>query len=319
MKILVADDEVTSRNILEHILTRWGYAVVPVADGNEALKRLQRADAPRLAVLDWMMPGIEGIEICRKLREKEKNGKQYTYVILLTAKDSKASIIEGMEAGADDYIIKPFDQNEMRVRIRAGQRILQLQSELLATQKDLLRLSRVDPLTGVLNRRAILSQIEVELSRAQRENQKVSIAMLDIDHFKKVNDTYGHMAGDVVLRECVKRINAVARTYDSLGRFGGEEFLIVIPGPDEEEVFSICERIRLAVNATDIPIDGSSVRVTVSQGMVVWDGNAHIDDLIVVADQALYLAKKNGRNRVERSHAQYLHQHASKKTERRLS
>ncbi len=304
MKILVAEDEKTSRILLEKILAKWGYEVVSATDGHEAWEKLQSEDAPKLAILDWMMPGIEGIEVCRKLRQQEQGDEQYTYVILLTAKDSKESIIEGMEAGADDYIVKPFDQNEMRVRIRAGQRIVRLQSELLATQKDLLRLSRIDPLTGVLNRRAILSQIEIELARAQRENTKLSISLLDIDHFKEVNDTYGHTVGDVVLRECVRRIDAVTRTYDTCGRFGGEEFLIVIPGAAEQEVFSIGERLRCAVNEPEICIDGSSVRVTVSQGMATWDGNENIDNLIVRADKAMYQAKENGRNRVELSQDQ---------------
>lgn len=304
MKILVAEDEKTSRILLEQILAKWGYEVVSATDGHEAWEKLQEEGAPKLAILDWMMPGIEGIEICRKLRKKEKNDEQYTYVVLLTAKDSKESIIEGMDAGADDYIVKPFDQNEMRVRIRAGKRIVRLQSELVATQKDLLRLSRLDPLTGVLNRRAIFSQIEIECARAQRDNKQLSISLLDIDHFKEVNDTYGHMTGDVVLLECVRRINAVIRPYDSCGRFGGEEFLIVIPGAAEKEVLSIGERIRRAVNEPEICIDGSSVRVTVSQGIAIWDGKETIDDLLVRADKAMYIAKDKGRNCVELSQEQ---------------
>jgi len=299
MKILIAENDLTSRRILETILVKWGYEVISVADGNEAWDKLQKADAPKLAVIDWMMPGIEGVEICKKLREKEKDEEQYTYLILLTSKGSKENIVHGMEAGADDYIVKPFDQHELRERISAGQRIIQLLSELEAAKQDLLLLSRTDPLTGALNRRAILLQIETEISRAKRENKRVSLSLLDIDYFKKINDTYGHMAGDDVLRECVKRIDSVIRMYDSLGRFGGDEFLIVLPDTEEVGAYTMGERVRSVIDDRDILINGSSIYVTISLGTVTWDGNGSVDDMIARADKALYQAKKNGRNRVE--------------------
>jgi len=299
MKILIAEDDITSRNILEAVLAKWGYEVISAVDGNEAWEKLQCADAPKIAVLDWMMPGIEGIEICRRFRENKKDEDQYTYLILLTAKGEKENIVSGMEAGADDYVVKPFDQNELRVRIRAGQRIVQLQAELLAAKQKLLLQSRTDPLTGIFNRRAILSQIEIELSRAQREEKKLSLCMIDIDHFKSINDTYGHMIGDDVLREVVRRIRAVIRQYDSLGRFGGEEFLIIIPGMEEAVAFKVSERIRLAIGETDFDINESMISITISQGVVTGDGNTKVDELIAAADKALYQAKENGRNRVE--------------------
>lgn len=302
MRILIAEDDATSRRILEAALTKWGYDVVSVADGTEAWKKLQDADAPKLAILDWMMPGIKGVEICRKLRENKKDEEQYTYLILLTSKGAKENIVHGMEAGADDYVVKPFDQHELRVRIRAGQRIVQLQSELLAAKQDLLVQSRTDPLTGVFNRRAILSQIEIELSRAQREGKNLSLSMLDIDHFKKINDTYGHMTGDDVLREVVKRISAAIRKYDFLGRFGGEEFLVVFPVVKESDAYNICERIRSIIGETDFAINGSKIHVTVSQGVVTGDGNTNVNDLIARADKALYQAKENGRDRTEQAY-----------------
>lgn len=302
MRILIAEDDATSRRILEAVLSKWGYEVESEVDGNEAWKKLQDADAPKLVILDWMMPGIEGIEICRKLRENKKDEEPYTYLILLTSKGAKDNIVTGMEAGADDYIIKPFDHHELRVRIRAGQRIVQLHSELLAAKQDLLLLSRTDPLTGVFNRRAILSQIEIELSRAQREKKNLNLFLLDIDYFKKINDTYGHMVGDDVLREVVKRISAVIRIYDSLGRFGGEEFLIVTPGAKEADAYTIGEKIRSAIGETDISINGLKIRVTVSLGVATGDGNANVDDLIAMADNAMYQAKENGRNRTEQAY-----------------
>ncbi|MEE8321974.1 MAG: diguanylate cyclase [Gammaproteobacteria bacterium] len=302
MKILIAEDDSTSRRTLEAALSKWGYDVVTAADGNEAWEKLQGTVAPKLAVLDWIMPGLEGIEICRRLRDKKADNEQYTYLILLTSKGTKDNIVSGMAAGADDYIVKPFDPHELRVRIRAGKRIIELQSELLMAKQDLFLQSRTDSLTGVLNRRAIFSQVETELSRVRRENKKISLSMLDIDFFKKVNDTYGHMAGDEVLRDVVKRINNVIRIYDSLGtlgRYGGEEFLLIIPGTKEEDAYGIFERIRTAIVETDFPVNGSNIQVTVSQGVVTWDGHEKADDLIARADKALYQAKENGRNRVE--------------------
>lgn len=177
----------------------------------------------------------------------------------------------------------------------------QAEEELVKTKQDLLLLSRTDSLTGILNRRAILSQIEIELSRAKRENKKLSLSLLDIDHFKKINDTYGHIVGDNVLRVVVGRISSVVRVYDSLGRFGGEEFLIIIPGAKEVGAYSLCERIRSVVGNKDIISNGLSIRVTISQGVVTCDGNAIVDDLIARADKVMYQAKRNGRNRVEQA------------------
>jgi len=304
MKILIAEDDVTSRLILENMLTKWGYDVVSATDGNDAWDKLQEEDAPRLVILDWMMPGMEGIEICRKIRENAKSEDQYTYVTLLTAKESKENIVTGMDAGADDYITKPFDQHELRVRVRAGQRIVQLQSELLEAKKDLLIQSRTDPLTGVLNRRAILSQLESELSRSKRGNTNISISMLDLDHFKKINDTYGHLAGDAVLRECMNRIGDSIRNYDSIGRFGGEEFLVVFPEAKQEDALLIAERIRKNVVEKDVNVNGVHISFTISQGLATANGDMTVDNLIAMADEALYRAKENGRNRVEQASAQ---------------
>jgi two-component system cell cycle response regulator len=304
MKILIAEDDSTSRLILENMLKKWGYDVVSTNDGNDAWKKLQEEDAPRLLILDWMMPGIEGIEICRRLRENSKSEDHYTYVTLLTAKESKENIVTGMEAGADDYITKPFDMHELRVRVRAGERIVQLQSELLEAKKKLEVQSRTDPLTGVLNRRAILSQIGCELSRAKRENTQISVSMLDLDHFKTINDTFGHLAGDAVLRECMHRVQSAIRPYDSVGRFGGEEFIVVLPGAAGTDAFTVAERIRLRINETAANVDGISIPFTISQGVATSNGETNMDGMIAMADQALYRAKKNGRNRVEKAPAQ---------------
>ncbi|MEJ2655626.1 MAG: diguanylate cyclase [Desulfobacterales bacterium] len=301
MKILIAEDDVTSRLILENMLTKWGYDVVSATNGDDAWEKLQQEDSPRLVILDWMMPGIEGIEICRRIRENSKSEDQYTYITLLTAKESKKNIVTGMEAGADDYVTKPFDMHELRVRVRAGERIVQLQSELLEAKKRLEIQSRTDPLTGVLNRRAILSQIGCELSRAKRDNAHISISILDLDHFKKINDTFGHLAGDAVLRECMHRVESAIRAYDSVGRFGGEEFIVVLPGTNEADAFTVAERIRLRITGKDANVDGINVPFTISQGLATGNGETTVDQLIALADKALYRAKENGRNRVEKA------------------
>jgi len=296
MQVLIADDDRTSRSILEVVLTRLGYTVQAVSDGNAAWEALQKPDAPQLVILDWMMPGMEGVDICRQLRQNNDPDNAYFYVILLTAKGSKENIIQGMEAGADDYIVKPFDHNEMRVRIRAGQRIVELHRELLEVKKELFEQSRTDALTGVLNRRALLSLIEAEYSRSTRANKPFSLAMLDIDHFKSVNDTHGHAVGDAVLKEVVNRINEQLRPYDSLGRFGGEEFLIVVPGTREPEISGVCERIRKTISETKICIGQLEIPITVSQGTTTWVKSAGVEEMICAADAALYRAKNAGRN-----------------------
>jgi len=298
MQVLIAEDDRTSRNLLEVVLKRLGYRVLSVNDGHAAWEVLQRPDAPKLVILDWMMPGMEGIDICTRLRQMSDPEAVYTYVILLTAKGSKESIVKGMEAGADDYVVKPFDHNELRVRLRAGQRIVELQRELLNVKQELLLQSRTDPLTGVLNRRALLDVIEQECARSSRTHGSFGLSMLDVDHFKIVNDTYGHAAGDEVLKEIVHRIGEVIRPYDALGRFGGEEFLVVLPGVHLSDVRNVSERIRKKIGATKFLTEPNAISITASQGIAFWDGTSTVDEMIGAADAALYRAKKSGRNRV---------------------
>ncbi len=316
MRILVAEDDDSSRLMLKRILTGWDHEVVVTADGQAAWEALNADDAPRLALLDWMMPGLTGVEICQKLREQEQEQETYTYLILLTAKQSKENLVAGMEAGADDYISKPFDQHELRVRLRAGQRIIDLQSEVLAANKELKILSTTDSLTGVFNRRAVLEQVDVEMSRCRRIGAPLTISVVDLDYFKRVNDTYGHPTGDEVLRACTRQITANIRKYDSqgrlshvladddgsgvkLGRLGGEEFLILLPGEQKDGAQVVSERIRKLVEEMTVTFDGKPVTVTISQGVAVWDNQSSVEELIAAADAALYRAKQNGRNRIE--------------------
>src|SRR5271167_1619453 len=250
MRILIADDSIVSRHLLDATLRKWGYEVVVACDGVEAWNYLQTEDAPKLAILDWVMPGLTGPEVCRRVREyahdreRSQDKDSYTYILLLTSKGLREDLIEGMEAGADDYITKPFDQHELKVRLRAGTRIIDLHRELVAAREALREQATKDFLTRIWNRSSILDILQRELSRAGREKSSVGIVLADLDQFKLVNDTYGHFAGDAVLREFARRMQAVTRPYDSVGRYGGEEFLIILPGCDSECTSNQAERMR---------------------------------------------------------------------------
>lgn len=301
MKILIVEDDAASRKMLESILLKWGYEVLAVGSGSEAWNILNSESAPQIAILDWMMPGMDGVEVCRRVRQRETGIDLYTYIILLTAKTDRKDLIAGMESGADDYISKPFDSHELIVRIRAGQRIIELQDQLRDAKGKLVILSRTDGLTGILNRRAIYEVLEKEIIRSGREKTPLSVLMLDIDFFKKINDDYGHNVGDAVLRELVRRILAELRPCDALGRYGGEEFIILLPGVSMCEGGVIAERIRKAIGGTPFEVTPSGLKVTASFGVAEFDFKKNSDELINEADIALYEAKHKGRDRVENS------------------
>ena len=300
MKILIAEDDAVSRKILESVLTKLGYQVMSVGSGSEAWDILNSESAPQIAILDWMMPGMDGVEVCSKVRQSEAGIDHYTYIILLTAKSEKKDLITGMESGADDYILKPFDHHELGVRIRAGQRIIELQNQLRNAKEKHVVLSRTDSLTGILNRRALYEVLEKEILRSAREKTPLSVVMLDIDFFKKINDKYGHSVGDAVLKELVRRILAELRSYDTFGRYGGEEFIILLPGTFMYEVMAVAERIRNAISSTPFEIASASLPVSASFGVAEFDFKENSDALVNRADLALYKAKDNGRNRVEK-------------------
>ena len=299
MRILIADDSIVSRHLLEATLKKWGYDVLVACDGLEALEVLQRPDAPAMAILDWMMPGLTGPEVCSRIRQRAR--EPYTYTLLLTSKSQKEDLIEGMEAGADDYITKPFDQHELKVRLRAGTRLVDMQAQLLAAREALRDQATHDSLTQTWNRNSILEMLARELSRTAREQGTLGVVIVDLDHFKQVNDEYGHLAGDAVLREACRRLQGGIRQYDSIGRYGGEEFLILLPGCDERTSFNQAERLRKQLSQSEMTLTETSLRVTASFGVTtaICGQNWSPEGLIRKADEALYLAKKLGRNRVE--------------------
>jgi diguanylate cyclase (GGDEF)-like protein len=297
---LIAEDDVVSRQMLQTLLEKWGYEVVAAPDGTVAWEILQKLDSPTLAILDWMMPGVDGTELCRRIRRMDD--RNYIYVILLSTKDLPEHLIEGMEAGADDYLVKPIQSAEFRARLSAGNRILDLHGQLLDAQEALRDKATHDPLTGLWNRSATLDAFERDLSRAQRESAPLGVLMADLDYFKRINDTYGHDAGDEVLRQVAKRMLSAIRTYDTLGRYGGEEFLIVAPGCDAEATALLADRIRRCIAADPVCTGKSLLPLTLSIGTAISDNHCREASLLIrAADQALYRAKNAGRNRVETS------------------
>jgi len=299
VKLLIADDSRVSRVILSGITKSWGYEVIMVEDGEQAWQVMQQDDAPSLLLLDWEMPKMNGIEVCERVIAQ--NPENPPYIVLLTSKTGSDAIVEGLSKGASDYLAKPFDRDELKVRLQVGKRMIELQEKLNATLQDLTDLASKDALTGLLNRRAIMEALPKEINRIERQEQTLCIGMCDIDHFKQVNDTYGHIAGDEVLKEVTRRMTDTLREYDLLGRYGGEEFLIITPVDTIDNSKLVYQRICQAVSEQPIEFDGGSITVTISCGVTGYrpkDDDHSISKVIARADEALYEAKDAGRNRV---------------------
>ena len=267
----------------------------------DAWNVLQQANAPQMAILDWMMPGMDGVELCRRIRAQIHG--PYRYLLLLTAKFEKQDVVTGLDAGADDYLTKPFDVGELRARVRSGKRILELQHALLRTQEALQYEAAHDPLTGLWNRGAILDLLRRETQRHQRTGSALGVIMADLDHFKHINDSYGHLVGDAVLREISNRLQGSVRTYDFIGRYGGEEFLIIIPSCNPSDLQAGAERLRHAIADKPVETSVGPIQCTISIGVasapMAEDGVSELEALLKVSDEALYRAKDSGRNRVE--------------------
>lgn len=299
MKILIADDQPLDRTVLKMSLEKWGYEVIEAEDGTQAMNLLSGEDSPSIAILDWMMPGMTGPEICLELRYQER--QRYVYILLLSAKDNKEDLVRGMTAGADDYISKPVDLHELQVRLRAGRRIIELQEELIATREELRMQATRDFLTGISNRASIMDKLSGEAHRSIRQGSPLAVLMCDVDYFKRINDTHGHPAGDAVLKDVAQRMRTTIRPYDSVGRFGGEEFLVLCPGADAAGGAALAERLRDAIGASPVMTDSGPIEVTVSIGVAArnFERSDEVNQVISAADTALYIAKRNGRNRVE--------------------
>ena len=297
MKILLADDEPIARTMLEHWLAGWGYEVTLARDGESALQALKDDPELRLLVVDWVMPKKDGIEVCKAIRSGPQ--EPYVYIVLLTAKDDKSDIIAGLDAGADDYLVKPCNPLELKVRLRAGRRVIELQEKLVKARESLRFEAMHDSLTGLLNRGAVIEQLTKELVRASRRGAPVSVLMGDLDHFKVINDTHGHAAGDAVLRETARRLKAGVRAYDSVGRLGGEEFIAVLPECDAKTGVAVAQRLCRSLADSPTKYNGTAIAHSISIGVAATDqfGSARADELIRAADAALYRAKHAGRSR----------------------
>jgi len=298
VKALIAEDDPTTRMMYERLLAKWGYEVISARDGDEAWAVLQGDEPPPLLLLDWMMPGLDGVSLCRQLRQSDK-GKR-VYVILVSARGRKDDLVEAMEAGADDYLVKPVVPEELRVRLRAGQRILELQSDLLTSREAFRERSRRDSLTGLLNSGAIFDVLARHIEIGTLQGSPVSVILADLDEFKKVNDTYGHRAGDAVLVEFARQLQDAVRSGDAVGRWGGEEFLVLLPGAPVGAALALAEKSRARMEASPVAAGEHDIPVTVSFG-VVSSADVPVpgvDALVEAADRALYRAKAFGRNRV---------------------
>ena len=296
VRILIADDDLTSRLVLAGVLRKWGHEVVATVDGTEAWDAMRRPDAPALAILDWMMPGLSGVEVCSRVRGLCSD--QPPYLIILTAKGEKADIIAGLEAGADDYLAKPFDPGELRARVDVGRRIIELQARLLEARDALAHEATHDPLTGALNRRAFADVLARAISEERRHHDGLALGICDVDEFKAVNDTHGHQVGDEVLVGIVRLITGSLRGHDVLGRYGGDEFVVLARHARDADAGMLFERLRAAVADHPIPTKAGDVAITLSFGVSRWTEDQTEDELLAAADAALYRAKSAGRNRV---------------------
>ena len=298
MRVLVAEGDAAVRETLSELLVEWGYEVVTAETGNDARSLLESDQCPRLAILDWTS-GIDGVELCRQVRSSSRSN--YIYILLLTFRTQSQDIVMGMEAGADDYVTKPFEPAELRARLWAGRRILQLHEQLVQAREALREQATRDGLTGLWNRVTILEMLDDEISRSVREGSSVSVVMADLDYFKQINDRCGHIAGDGVLRQAAELMQANVRQYDAIGRYGGEEFLIVLPDCNLRGALAQAERMRAALELEQfaVPDDGPPVTCSLGVASAECCGAVDAHRLVREADAALYLAKRNGRNRVE--------------------
>ena len=299
-RILLVEDSPVYQRLISGHLRRWGFDVIALTDGLEAWTVLQQPHSPKLALMDWVMPKMDGTEVCRRLRGQGASAS-YVYTILLTAKDNREDLLRAMEAGADDYLVKPFDELELKAKLMVGKRILALQEELISAREAMRHSATHDSLTGLMNRKAVMDGLGKELARSKREGTSVAVALVDVDHFKVVNDELGHLFGDEALKQVAHRLRSGLRNYDSVGRYGGEEFLLVLPGCDLAAAVVRAEQIRAAISATAVKTAAAQRSVTVSVGVAVSKGAGEGDAerVLDASDVALYEAKKNGRNRVE--------------------
>ncbi|HEY8699550.1 MAG TPA: diguanylate cyclase [Arthrobacter sp.] len=299
MKVLVADDDPGSLLVAKAAVERYGHVCVAAADGDEAWK-LYLEHQPDVVVTDWMMPGMDGLALCRAIRAQEAD--LYTYIVMLTSQGSRDDVLAGLEAGADDYVTKPLDPFVLHARLLVALRVTTLHADLAHYRKVLSEQARTDPLTGLHNRLKLSEDLEQLHARSERYAEEYCLAMCDVDNFKSYNDIYGHQAGDLALRAVAAALVGQARQSDGVYRFGGEEFLLVLPGQTQARARVFMERALDSVRELEIDHTGDPAgRLTLSAGISAFTPNHRVeaDQLLGEADAALYAAKAAGRNRVE--------------------
>jgi two-component system cell cycle response regulator len=297
VKILLADDDSVSRRLMERMLQRSGYEVIAAKNGREAVRELTATGGARLALIDWMMPVLDGPAVCREVRSRIDG--PYVYILLLTSRQSSEDIVKGLQAGADDYLTKPCHSAELNARLHTGRRILQLEDKLVEAREDMRFKATHDALTSLWDRGAILALLRSELSRSKREKSSVSVLLCDVDNFKQVNDVHGHQIGDEVLEEVSTRLLDAVRPYDAIGRYGGEEFLVVLNGCNAEDLPGRAEQARKAICVRPFATSDGPIKVSMSFGAISirdCDKSATIEPFLKKADDALYRAKAAGRN-----------------------
>lgn len=298
MKVLIVDDSPVYRKLIHDHLQGWGFVSIEVESGEKAWRVLQEPDSPKLVLLDWVLPDLDGIELCQRIRNASASSP-YVYVILLTGKDGRTNMLNAMQAGVDDYLVKPFDESELKARLLVGKRILDLQQELISARESMRHAATHDSLTGLFNRAEVMDFLTRELARSKRDRKPVGIILADIDHFKSVNDTFGHFFGDEALKEIARRFRAKLRVYDGVGRYGGEEFLLILPGCDAMNTIIRADELREHVASTPVVLRNTRRVITVSMGVGSSEQGSTAEALISQADCGLYRAKQKGRNRVE--------------------
>lgn len=295
--VVVVDDSAVQRKLFEQALSGEPFLVHYAANGREALEIFER-EKPALVITDYLMPDVSGVELCHQIRAAQS---PYTYIIMVTSVTEKDNIVKGLAAGADDYLTKPFHTEELLARIHVGRRLVDLQRELETKNHQLEELALTDALTGLPNRRAVESWAEREFSAAARHGFSFWVVLIDLDNFKRVNDTYGHDAGDIVLKKFAQILKENTRSSDMSGRIGGEEFIHVVTYADPMGMPVVAERVRSRFAAQHFTFLGGDVTLTASFGAVVYSGGPTpaFTDLVSRADRALYRAKRQGRNRIE--------------------
>lgn len=296
-RALVVEGDSDTRLRLLHLLREWGFDVVVATDGIEALGVVELQQPPDFFFINRSLAGMNGVELCRRICDRFS--EHSPHIVMMGRPTGRQAVVESLESGATEYMTTPFDEQELRARLIVAVRTLDRRDYLISSREQFRDQATRDALTGVWNRRGILEILERDLDGAERNGRSTGILMLDLDHFKSVNDAHGHLAGDLVLQETARRLCRKLRAYDCLGRYGGEEFLIVVPATNERELCELAERIRASIESEPIPTGPINFRITFSIGAAIAKpGDRSKTQVIAVADEALYEAKKLGRNRI---------------------